>query len=139
MPQTDTKERDGILVVHPLKANTKVCAGEIGCLDASGYLVPASAATDLKAVGRIEETVTGGTTDGEEKALVKKGVFLLKNNSSDKVTRAHIESDCCRARPKSPRRTVKAKVLRQRVPKRERSLTLKAILSPSNLIKTGEI
>ena len=94
MPQVDTKERDGILIVHPVKANTTVCAGEIGCLDASGYLVPASAATDLKAVGRIEETVTGGTTDGEEKALVKKGVFLLKNNSADKVTRTHIESDC---------------------------------------------
>lgn len=94
MPQVDTKERDGILIVHPVKADTKVCAGEIGCLDASGYLVPASAATDLKAVGRIEETVTGGTTDGEEKALVKKGVFLLKNSSADKVTRAHIESDC---------------------------------------------
>lgn len=94
MPQVDTKERDGILIVHPVKADTKVCAGEIGCLDASGYLVPASVATGLKAVGRIEETVTGGTTDGEEKALVKKGVFLLKNSSADKVTRAHIESDC---------------------------------------------
>ena len=94
MPQVDTKERDGILIVHPVKANTTVCAGEIGCLDASGYLVPASVATGLKAVGRIEETVTGGTTDGEEKALVKKGVFLLKNSSADKVTRAHIESDC---------------------------------------------
>ena len=43
MPQVDTKERDGILIVHPVKANTTVCAGEIGCLDASGYLVPASA------------------------------------------------------------------------------------------------
>ena len=94
MPQVDTKERDGILIVHPVKADTKVCAGEIGCLDADGYLVPASVATGLKAVGRIEETVTGGTTDGEEKALVKKGVFLLKNSSADKVTRAHIESDC---------------------------------------------
>ena len=57
MPQVDTKERDGILIVHPVKANTKVCAGEIGCLDASGYLVPAAGATGLKAVGRIEETV----------------------------------------------------------------------------------
>lgn len=57
MPQVDTKERDGILIVHPVKADTKVCAGEIGCLDADGYLVPASVATGLKAVGRIEETV----------------------------------------------------------------------------------
>ena len=120
MPQVDTKERDGILIVHPVKADTKVCAGEIGCLDASGYLVPASVATGLKAVGRIEETVTGGTTDGEEKALVKKVIVIS------------------RARPKSPQRTAKAKELRRRAPKPEKSLTSRAILSPSNSIKRGK-
>lgn len=90
----NTIEIDGVLRVLPLAASTTVKAGQIGCLNTSGYLVPASAATGLKPVGRIEESATCGTTAGEVKVAVKCGTFLLDNKSTDSLTLADIGNDC---------------------------------------------
>lgn len=91
MPQIDTKEVEGVLSAHPVKSGVTVYAGQIGCLDSTGFLVSGSAAEGLVAIGRIEETVTG---DGVALAEVKKGTFLYKNAASDKLTRADIGKDC---------------------------------------------
>jgi hypothetical protein len=78
-----------------IKANTKVNAGTIACLDADGLLVPGSTSATLKAVGRARDTYdnTGGPTKAFQCA-VESGVFLYYNEATDLCTIADITNDC---------------------------------------------
>ena len=79
----------------PIKAATKVYAGGMGAIDASGWLVPMSTATTLKGVGRIERTINNAGANGDLSADVKVGVFRFANSSAgDLITAADIGSDC---------------------------------------------
>ncbi len=89
----NTIEIEGILRNFFLAANTSVLAGEMGCLNSDGDLVPASQATGLNSVGRIEETASS-TQENEVSVLVKAGVFLLENHATDGVSITDIGADC---------------------------------------------
>ena len=66
MPQFNAEERKGRTAVFALKAEEQVYEGEIGVLDATGVVVAATAAADLKAFGRIEEV------DGDKITMKKR-------------------------------------------------------------------
>jgi len=87
----NTPCREGDLFVHGVAASTKIYAGSLVCVNASGYAVPGSVSTTLKAVGRAEETVDNSAGSNADKTVsVRKGTFKFANAGD--ITIAHIES-----------------------------------------------
>jgi hypothetical protein len=88
----NTPERDGVLAEYPVAASTRLYAGGMAALNASGYCVPASADAALVVVGRAEEEVDNSSgSDGDLDALTKRGVFQFGNSSgSDEITLADV-------------------------------------------------
>jgi hypothetical protein len=75
----------------PLKAAAKVYAGGVVAVDATGYLVPATAAAALKVVGVAEKSADN--TSGANGALsvpVRRGAFWLANKGGDLLTQADV-------------------------------------------------
>jgi hypothetical protein len=90
-PQKASKEFRSL----PVKANTKLYAGSMAALDASGLLVPMSTGLGLKGVGRNERQVNNTGANGAVIADVKRGTFRFANSSAgDLITLADIGSDC---------------------------------------------
>lgn len=92
----NTLRRDGVQFSDPLAADTKIFAGALVCLDASGNAVPGATSTTLKARGVAQEQVdnTGGSA-GDLTIESRRGVFQFANSAStDQITRADIGSDC---------------------------------------------
>lgn len=79
-----------------LAATTKIFAGSIVCLSATGFAVPGSTATTLVADGVATERVDNSAgADGGQKVTTEKGVFRFGNSASgDLITRAEIGDDC---------------------------------------------
>lgn len=75
----------------PLKANAKVWQGGLVAVDATGYLVAASAVAGLKVVGVAERSVdnTGGA-DGAKTVRVRRGSFWFANKGGDALTQADV-------------------------------------------------
>lgn len=92
----NTPERSGDKFSFPVAASTKIYAGSICALNASGYAVPGSIATTLIAVGRAEEqTDNSAGAAGALSVPVKRGVFRFGNSTSaDLIGRANIGSNC---------------------------------------------
>jgi hypothetical protein len=89
----NTPEREIKKVSHPLAASTKIYAGSMVALDASGNLVPGATATTLTAVGRAEEQVDNSAgLAGALSCLTSKGTFLFGNDGS--IDRTHVGKDC---------------------------------------------
>lgn len=90
-----TLRRDRTDESHPVKAATTVYQGGIACVDASGWAVPGSTATTLKAVGVFQETVANSGANGDKSAKTRRGVFRFGNSASgDAITRADIGASC---------------------------------------------
>ncbi len=85
----DTREIAGALVRLTVKTGATIYAGALVAVDSTGYAVPASDAAGLKVVGRAEHQAAAG-----QPVMVKRGVFLYNNKTSDKVTAAHIGGYC---------------------------------------------
>lgn len=85
---------EGVSRVLEMKGSTTAHRGGLAVLDANGFLAPATAAASLTAVGMFDESAVNEGADGAAKALVKRGTFLLKNDVTNPVTRAHIGQDC---------------------------------------------
>lgn len=92
----DTPVREAGIESHPVKASTKLYAGALVCLDASGWAVPGAAATTLIAIGRAEGLVDNSAgANGDLNVTVRRGVFRWKNSgSTDAITRAEIGDNC---------------------------------------------
>lgn len=88
----DTPRKESELRSFPVAASTKIFAGALVALNASGFLVPGATATTLKAVGRAEENVdnsAGGA--GAKSATVRRGTFRFGNSAdTDAIARADI-------------------------------------------------
>ncbi|WP_207779449.1 hypothetical protein [Zavarzinia aquatilis] len=88
-------ERSGDLREPPVAANTTIYQGALVCIAASGYAVPGSTATTLKAIGRAERTVVNGATAGAERVQVKRGIFRFKNSTAgDAIALTDVGADC---------------------------------------------
>lgn len=87
MPSFDAQERDNRELSFDLKSGEAVFSGEIGCIDATGEVVAAKTATNLTALGRIENV-------GEEQIIIRKGCFRYNNSSTDALSKADVGKDC---------------------------------------------
>lgn len=91
----DTIERGRDLLVIPVAAATTIFQGALVAVNASGYAVPGSVATTLKAAGRAEETIdNSGGAAGALSVKVKRGVFKFKNSGADACVQANVLGDC---------------------------------------------
>lgn len=92
----NTLRRDGLQNNDPVAASTKIFAGSLVCLNASGYAVPGSVATTLKARGVAQEQVDNSTgAAGAARVETRRGVFKFGNStSSDEITIANITANC---------------------------------------------
>lgn len=88
----NTKRRDGVLYSDPVAAATRLFAGSIVCLDASGNAVPGATATTLTARGVAQEQVDNRDgAAGDLRVESRRGVFPFANSASaDEITRADI-------------------------------------------------
>ena len=95
----DTKQRGaGVLpeaMALPVAAATTIYQGSMVALNAAGYAVPASADSALRVIGRAEQKVVNAGSAGDEKVLVKRGVFRFANSgTTGEVTAADIGKPC---------------------------------------------
>lgn len=75
------------LVNLPVAAFTRIWAGSLVCLNASGYAVPASANSTLIVMGiaaRTVNNVAGG--NGDQQIDIEKGIYGIGNSVSDPVS-----------------------------------------------------
>ncbi len=88
----NTKRRDGVLFSDPVAASTKIFAGALVCINASGFAVPGRTATTLKARGVAQEYVDNSAgAAGDVRVETRRGVFPFVNSASaDEITRADI-------------------------------------------------
>lgn len=87
----NTPYREGSTFRDPVAAATKIFAGSLVCLDASGNAVPGSTATTLTARGRAEEQIDNSAgAAGDLSINVRAGVFRYVNDGGDAIDRADI-------------------------------------------------
>jgi hypothetical protein len=88
----DTRQKDGTFRDLPVAASTKIFAGALLALNASGYVVPGATAIGLKALGRAEKHVDNSTgAAGDASVTVRKGVFQYGNGAgADALAQADI-------------------------------------------------
>lgn len=88
----NTPQRTGTTEDHPVKGATRIFAGSLVCLDASGRAVPGATATTLTARGRAEQNVDNSAgADGAATVTIHRGRFRWANSASgDLITRADI-------------------------------------------------
>jgi hypothetical protein len=85
---------EGVSRALAMKGSTTAHRGGLAVLDANGFAAPATAAASLTSVGVFDESVVNEGADGAAKVLVKRGTFLMKNDGTNPVTRAHVGKDC---------------------------------------------
>lgn len=90
----NTKRRDGRQLSLPMAASTTIYGGSIVCVNASGYAVPGSTSTGLKAVGIAQGSARNSGAAGAERVSVEKTVACFANSSADAITRANLGADC---------------------------------------------
>lgn len=92
----NTPRRDGTELNLGLAAMTKIYGGSIVCRNASGYAVPGSTATTLKALGvAMEQVDNSAGAAGAKKVQIRKGTFCFGNSTStDLITNADLGNDC---------------------------------------------
>jgi len=75
---------------------TKIYAGSIVCQNSTGYAVPGSTSTALRALGRAEEQVDNSAgASGALSVLYRKGVFSFANSAAaDEITIAQKDEIC---------------------------------------------
>ena len=90
------KNRPGSVYNDPVAASTKIFAGALVVLNASGYLVPGSTATGLTPRGVAYEYVDNSSGyNGDLNCESRPGIFNFKNSASaDLISRAEIGDDC---------------------------------------------
>lgn len=88
----NTKRRDGRLFSDPVAAATRIFAGSLMCLNATGDAVPGSTSTTLKARGvALEQVDNLSGAAGAVRIQSSRGVFPFANSAAgDQITRADI-------------------------------------------------
>lgn len=80
--------------VFGLKAGAVCFQGAIAVLT-GGFAKPGVSGANLVTVGIFEEPATGGASDGDVKAKVKRGTFKFKNAAgADAVLASHVGTNC---------------------------------------------
>lgn len=92
----DTQRRDGDHYSDPVAAATRIHAGALVALDASGNAVPATATATQRTRGVAQEAVDNSAgAAGDKRVLIRRGVFRFTNSAGgDLIARADIGADC---------------------------------------------
>lgn len=92
----NTPMKDGELVNVPVATNTKIYAGALVALNASGYATPGAVAATLTYLGRAEEQVdnTGGANGAKTVNVRRKKAFKWKNHGADAIVQADLGKTC---------------------------------------------
>jgi hypothetical protein len=85
----NTLEREAVIRSLPVKASAVIHAGALVMIVGGAALAGAASAAAV-AVGRCEEQVTGGASDGDTRVKVKAGTFCWANSATDPVALADI-------------------------------------------------
>lgn len=81
---------------HPVKASTKVYAGGIAVVDATGYAIPGKTATGLTAIGYFEQSVDNSAgASGDLLVRIVPGTRKCKNSATtDEIKQADFGKTC---------------------------------------------
>ncbi|WP_343498630.1 hypothetical protein [Achromobacter denitrificans] len=92
----NTLRRDGNQIEPPVAAATRIYGGSIVCINTTGYAVPGSTSTTLKAAGVAEcRADNSAGAAGDIRVRLRKGPHCFANSiSADLITLADIGSDC---------------------------------------------
>ncbi|GAB1388987.1 hypothetical protein MASR1M6_11680 [Rubrivivax sp.] len=91
-----TPRRDGKRVSLPVAASTRLFAGSLVCLNATGYATKGAISTTLKAVGvAVEAADNSGGANGAINVEVERGTWRFGNSSGgDLIALADVGSVC---------------------------------------------
>lgn len=91
-----TLTRSGYRRYFPVKGSATIFQGALVAVGADGFAVPMSTATDLKGIGRADETVVNSAGgDGAASVTVDASIHRWGNSAgADEVTKADIGSVC---------------------------------------------
>ncbi len=91
-----TERRSGQIYNDGVAASTRIYAGSLACLNATGYAVPGSTSTTLVARGMATEQVDNSSgSDGDLKINIEPGTFKFGNSAGgDEITIAEIGDNC---------------------------------------------
>lgn len=91
----NTVRRDGVQHSDPVDGATRIYAGSLVCLNASGNAVPGALSDALKARGVAQEQVDNRDgVAGDLRIETRRGVFPFTNSTTtDEITRADIGAD----------------------------------------------
>jgi hypothetical protein len=91
-----TAARSGDTRELPVKAATKIYAGSLVAIDASGWAVPMATATTLKGAGRAEQQADNSAgANGDIRVKIGAGIYRFANSAStDTITLSDIGADC---------------------------------------------
>lgn len=94
--ERNTPEVAGELASFYVAVETKIFAGSLVALDASGYAIPAKTMVAMRVVGRAEATADNSTgLAGVKSVVVKPGIFRWANSAdADLITRPDLYADC---------------------------------------------
>jgi hypothetical protein len=92
----DTKARDGRDFGFPVAGATKIFAGTIVVIGATGFATKGATALNLKAIGRAKETIDNTLgANGDRTIGVERGCFRYANSAAaDAIALADVGSDC---------------------------------------------
>ena len=76
----NTPSREGDIITVPVKKGAVIHAGSL-VASAAGIASAPTKAASLVALGRAEESVTGGAADGDVTVRVRRGVFAWGNSA----------------------------------------------------------
>jgi hypothetical protein len=79
-----------------MAAGTKIFAGAMVALDASGNAIPFATATTLTGIGRAQRTVDNGSgAAGDKTVKVDAGIYRYANSAGgDEISASDIGADC---------------------------------------------
>jgi hypothetical protein len=92
----NTVERQSKVFSFPVKAASKIFAGSLVVVDATGFAVKATVATTHKCVGRAEEQVDNSAgANGDKVVKVARGCFRFANSAAgDLIALVDVGSPC---------------------------------------------
>ena len=95
MSERNTARKDGKLISLLVAASTKIEAGKMVAVNATGYAVEASDTAGIIVVGVAEETIDNSAgSDGDLSVLVQRGqAFKMKNSGTTAITQAAVGSN----------------------------------------------
>lgn len=95
MSERNTMKREVKLLILGVAASTKIEAGKMVAVNASGYAVEASDTAGLVVIGKADQTIDNSSgANGDLSVAVERGyAFLYKNSGTNAVTIASIGSN----------------------------------------------